>query len=200
MKRLIVICILACAAGFAGASVVNFDDLATPLNSGGMLYGAMPLNYEGFTWEPENVQSSWNVNDASKYDSVYGNSVGAVSGNVFASNSGGALLTVSGPVFDFVGVFITGWEQGNAFKSWSAKSVTAKGYREGSLVGEKTLTFSGNGYDWLEANFAGVDTVEFSTSAGKYWIMDDFTTVAAVPEPATMAIFALGGVLLRKRG
>jgi len=198
MKRIFALVIVVlCLTIQSNAMIINFDDLAANINDGyGMLYNEIPLNYQGLTWEPHNIVSGWNVNNGNTYKTVYKNSYGAVSPINFASNSGASLVTVTGPMFNFDGAYFSTWAMNNAFQSWSATSITVKGYNGTSLVGTATLSLSSNSFKWLDAGFQNITKLEITGGSGKYWTMDDFT----IPEPATICVLSLGflGILRKK--
>lgn len=196
MKRIVLLLAMLSMVGVAGATVVNFDDLPLTQNQGGMLWDVIPSQYAGFQWTPSG-NSGWNVNSGTTYKSVYNNSYGAVSADNFASNSGLAVATVNGTTFDFAGAYFSTWAQNNAVQSWSATSVTVKGFNGANLVGSTSINLSSTGFNWLSANFVGINKLEVSANAsGKYWIMDNFTYT---PEPMTLSLLGLGGLGLLRR-
>lgn len=196
MKKILIILVVLCLVSAASATVVNFDDLATNQNQKGMLWDAIPLNYQGLQWTPQG-DDGWNVNSGTTYKSVYNNSYGAVSNDNFASNSAIAVASVNG-LFDFAGAYFSTWAQNDAFQSWSSTSVAVTGYNGTTLIGSTSMNLSSTGFNWLSANFIGIDKLEITASQGTWWIMDDFT-YTPVPEPATLALLGLGGLLLRRK-
>jgi len=186
----------------ASANVIttlDFDGLATsqsfPTNKGTMYWDVLPTPYGGFSWTPSG-DSGWNVDRWSSYYTAYGNS-GTNSGN-FVSN-GNAPLTVStssASAFYFVSADFQTWAGSTA----PAGSVTVKGYKNGIQQYTKDLALSSTltTYGPPVANTA-IDELRISDASG-YWIMDNFKT-SPVPEPATMAFLAVGGLmtLIRRR-
>jgi hypothetical protein len=205
MKKFVLLLAMLSIAGVAGATVVNFDDLPTSqpwaAPYGNMSWDVIPATYQGLNWTP-NGDSGWNVNSGTTYQSAFGNSYGAVSADNFASNSGLAVATVDGTTFDFAGAYFSTWAQNNGFASFaggysSATSVTVNGYNGATLVGTVNMNLSSTGFDWLTANFVGVNKLEISSNSSQgYWIMDNFTYT---PEPMTLALLGLGALALRRK-
>ena len=164
----------------ASATIINFDDLAN---------GTIPSSYQGFSW------SGWAAFDGLSYQTSYGNTYGGTSANKFGYNGGGALIvtTTGGGLFNFNGADVSTWAQNNSFAGFSSHTLTVKGYNGVTLVGSVTVNLSTTQFLPLVANFNGINKLEFDNDGtdGHWWLLDNFTYNAAVPEPATVMAGAL---------
>jgi hypothetical protein len=183
---------LVAAAGPASASiVVTFDDLPTPNNDGGQLWGVLPVNYAGLTWT-----GGWEVADGPTYDSTYNNHYLPPSLNNFAYNDTGAftVTTADDTPFIFRGAYFSTWAQNDAYQSFSSGTVTVRGYSNNALVASATYNVPSNQFK-VESFFdVYVDTLTFQAdTSNKWWGMDNFT-YDPIPEPATIIIWSLLGM------
>ena len=157
--------------GLAVADVIYFDDITTGD------FEAVPLEYCGFNWGT----NEFGVVSDSAYSSYhYNNTYGSPSGEYAAFNDRGhnnlVITSISGNYFDFNGVSFSGWAQENLCYEFTATSITVNGYRDEILVGTVSMDLSASQYDWLQADMAGINKLEFVSSGNnKFWIMDDFT-------------------------
>jgi hypothetical protein len=179
----------------ASATIVNFDDLATP-NTDGPKWGTVPSSYQGMTW------TGWEVVKADggtlSYQTVYGNSYGAPSSPNFAYNGGTGYksISVESGSFDFGGARVTSFAQNNAYQSWSSRNLTIIAYNKEGSVGSTSVSLSASSFQPLPdaAMFQDITKLEFvGDGAGKYWGLDNFEftlspepTAPPVPEPTTM--------------
>ncbi|MEW6267231.1 MAG: VPLPA-CTERM sorting domain-containing protein [Thermodesulfobacteriota bacterium] len=172
-------------AGFAGAAVIDFDDLVSE--------NQVPSNYQGFNWS-----ESWYVYDDTSYMYYYGNTYGSTSGENAVFNGGGVMVsTVSGNTFNFLGAYFTGWASYNQSVWHTSESITVEGYYQGSLVGTASMNLSASQYDWLNAGLMGVDQLIFYSSGDSKWfLMDDFTYNTGAPVPIPGAVWLLGSGLV----
>lgn len=135
MKKFIAIAFLFGSLFFASnvlaSTILNFDDLLTTQNQGGMLWDPMPLNYGGLVW------TNWDVDNIATYKSVYNNTlVNNSSTNAVATSTGAMTVTAAaGGTFDFEGAAFSTWAQNNAFASYSASTLTITGWLNGTQVG-----------------------------------------------------------------
>ena len=114
--------------------------------------------------------------------------------NAACNGDGGDITLVSGSPFDFARACFSAWTQNDQIQSFSSTSITVKGFSGGSLVGEVSMNLAAC-FNWLDANFTGVDELLFASSgSSKWWLMDNFTyeDQASVPEPATVLLFGSG--------
>jgi hypothetical protein len=174
---------LFCITQQAHASILTFDEVPA--------LAPLPSNYGGFTWD-----ANFAVYSDAAYAS-YGNTYGSPSGDNAVFNSSGVLsiMTTSGSDFDFNGAYFTGWAQNNSAVSFTATSITVRGYNNGNLIGTASMSLPANSYQFLNANLAGVDELRFISSASsQWWLMDNFTfnaSVSAVPEASTLVTWSL---------
>jgi hypothetical protein len=129
IKKLLVLVLLGLPLLFiasgAESAIVNFDDLSTPNNDGGALWGVIPTSYAGYTWIV-----GWEVQENNSYNSAYNNSTNFPSTPNAAYNDTGAqtvTITRSG-LFDFTSAYFWKWTQNNAAQSYSASSVAVSGW------------------------------------------------------------------------
>jgi hypothetical protein len=176
----------------ANATVLTFDRIGTDdINS-------IDNGYGGFNWN-----NMYYIKDTYRPGSGYDN--GTVSGSYTAFNPFGtsASLTRTGSPFDFNSVYLTA--------AWKNDlSVTVEGFLGGVQKYSQTVAVNTAGPQLFNFNFAGVDTLKFSSSSASAslpssnnFAMDNFT-YKQVPEPATilgtLAFGTLGGsTFLKKR-
>jgi hypothetical protein len=202
IKKLLVLVLLGLPLLFiasgAESAIVNFDDLSTPDNSGGALWGTVPASYAGFTW------TGWEVQENSSYKSVYNNTYNFPSTPNAAYNGGTGNATVtitSSGVFDFTSAYFWKWTQNNAGQSWSAMSLAVSAFLNDVQVGStQTITLASSPAS-VNLGFSGIDEIRFTTAANKYWMMDN-ANMAPVPIPPTVWLLGsglIGLVGLRRR-
>jgi len=184
----------------AMATVVNFDNLPTPLfwvvpNA----YGDFGPLYGGLSW------TGWEVMNRPAYNAIYGqNEVALPSEPNFAyGGNDTATLTVSSvDPFNFLGAQFASWQGGQGL----ANSVAVRGYLGANLVGTVSMGLL-PAWAPLSGGIAGVDRLEFSTNLGTgmsagYFRMDNLN-YEPVPEPLTLlliggGLLAFGGLRRRK--
>jgi hypothetical protein len=195
--KLAIVAVGLAGAMSVGATIVTFDDLATPNTGGGASdWGLVPTSYAGLTW------TGWEVTKADgttgSYQAAYNNSYGSPSSPNFAYNGGSGNYTVStsGSAFNFNGAQVTSFVQNDTYQGWSSQSLTVNGYNGATLIGTWTGSLSANSFVALPAaaQFQGVTSVEFvsdNVNGGTYWGLDNFD-YTPVPEPTTI----ISGVLM----
>lgn len=208
-SRVLLLCLLAGTGQTTQAAVLNFDDLV--MNVSGVLN--LPTPYHGVLWgtlgDPDLF--AWgDVNYAAPGN--YGNSYHSPSGDIAASNYAGPVFAsmANGAAFDFNGAYFSSYTMYDLLQSDSARTLTLQGFNGANLVNSLTVGLN-IGYDWVQANFAGITSLKISSSNGLIpdyatrWMIDDFTynaTPSPVPEPATMTLALLGlgllGVMRRR--
>ena len=163
--------------GLAVADVIYFDDITTSD------FEAVPSEYCGFNWGTD----EFGVVSDSAYSSYhYNNTYGSPSGEYAAFNDKGhdnlVVTSISGDCFIFNGAYFSGWAQENQYNEFTATSIIVNGYRDEVLVGTVSMDLSASQYDWLQADMAGINKLEFVSSGNnKFWIMDDFTFNENIP-------------------
>lgn len=205
-RKLFPLTILGISSFSALADVINFDDLYTGTES------LISSSYAGFNWGP----NPYIVNDAWYMGSYYANSYGSPSGQIALFNGHGAqnFRISSVTPFDFNGAMVSTWAYHDGFDPMgcgvagfscggSATSLTIVGYNGSTYIGEVTTPLSSTSYQWVNANFENVTSLNLiSSGSPAWWLLDDFTynesltnnveDAGAAPEPSTMALFGLG--------
>ena len=197
-----------CLPGVALASVLNFDDLPTPISfdpgfgGGNLNYGTIPASYAGFTWT-----GSWAIVEDTTYKSAYFNTTVFPSAHNSTFNDSGETLIAtssSGPI-NVSTVSFAFWALHDASfqaNGGSSASVTVNGYLGATLVGSVSMDLAST-FAPLTLNFNNVDKLTFANdgSAGHYWLMDNLE-YEAVPLPPSLLLLGTGLVglgCLRRR-
>ncbi len=158
------------------AEVLTFDELTTD-----PYIASIPSGYGGLTWDMVGA-----VNENVYPDSGYERA--SVSGTYAAFNVLGEIGTVSGPVFDFNGVYlIAAWREG--------LNITVSGYNNGALLYETTVVVDLYEPTWFDFNYSGIDTLVFESFGGTdvlpnpyigpHFAMDNFTINEVITPPTT---------------
>ena len=167
---------LALAASFASATVVTFDDLATD--------GIVPANYAGLDWSA----SSWfqYAGEQAPYTPHSGERRATLGFDGSSATSAIGFLTPS----TFQGAWFAGFDGVN---------VAIDLYRGGLLVASTSTLNLGETPAFLASGYTGlVDRLVFRSNDPAFFVMDDLSFAAAVPEPASGAL-ALGGLVAAAR-
>ena len=180
-------------AGKGLGEVLTFDNITTE-PAGGVV---IPDGYGGFEWNSVGDHRFDVVNGSSQPESGFEN--GVVSDSYVAFNSyGNSSLILRDSAFDFEGAYLTAaWNDG--------LEITVDGYSDGFLEYTTTVIINTTNPIFFTFNYIDVDKLEFTAfggtnaglgGSGTYFSMDDFTYV---PEPTTLLLFALGGLMLRRK-
>ncbi|MCP5520985.1 MAG: VPDSG-CTERM sorting domain-containing protein [Verrucomicrobiales bacterium] len=172
------------------AVTVSFDDLATPSNNGGMLWGYVPGTYAGLNW---NTNPSWEVGKDATFLSVYHNTNPSPSSpNIAYNDTGWASMRIWDGSFVFEGASVRSWGYNNAFASYSAHQITVKGYLNGAYVGEVQLDLDAAAWQQLPGINGVVDELVWDTEGGERWFLMDDLQYTAVPDGgATLVLLGL---------
>lgn len=152
------------------AAVITFDEMA----GRGEQVGP---DYQGYKFAGFGVLNN-----------TFGYGTHATSGNVYAyAYCCGTVDTISSMtgVFNFVGADLS--SMGNTTESY-----TIKGYLGATELFSKLVTVTGQ-VAAFSFNFTGIDKISFSSGNGNLTLDNiKLTTTAAVPEPASLMLLALG--------
>lgn len=193
----------------AGASVIDFDDIAgVPGESSPHVpLGFIPAGYNGFNWD-----GGFNVmKQETFHSSRYNNTALFPSFDQAVTNNGSEVVSISSATpFDFLGGSFIAWGRDDQKADIASTSIGFRFYRGSTLVGDvvfdimtdqfRTISFSD---DWIR----GIHRVELISSTEgitdpnvmpTLWIMDDLVfdrepgTNNPVPEPSTAVLFIAG--------
>ena len=161
-------------APFASATVLSFDDIA-----GANDYLAVPASYGGLDWSG----ASWSVltSDMAPYSAHSGQ--GRVTMG-WGSDDGASTIRFNAPT-----VFDGAW-----FAGYTNASVRFDLFFQGGLVASSTTLSLTDTPAFLDAGWDGaIDAVVVSSGQHAFYVMDDFSFVAApVPEPGAFALMLAG--------
>jgi hypothetical protein len=187
-----VFCVLAMAALLFvmpahASTVLNFDDLTTPLSydagsPGIVSYGIVPVSYGGFNWG----EALWEVMGNADVNKYPGNTLSFPSQFNAIYPGNGLTSVVSSTPFSFQGAFLGSWVGGNN----AGSTLSVEGFLGGQSQGIITVALT-SAMAWTPIDFATVDQLNFTSNG--YYLLDNFTTSAPVPIPG--AVWLLGSGL-----
>lgn len=176
---------------FANAGVIlDFEDVA--VSTGANSIGGDRLS-NGFTFDSESdhthlANNSFDGNSGSTFLVVDG-FVGTNSLNIYQTN---------GDTFSISSFDLGEWNSGGGL----ATSINIIGFLVGGATINTTLNIDGilsvagsNNFESFNLGWSNLESISFSAATGSgssYWAIDNIDTSSAVPEPSTLAIFALG--------
>jgi hypothetical protein len=179
------------------AAVIGFEDLYPVLDKSAT--NAIPAGYAGFNWSSRFRLMTREYAAAS---TGVGYTNGMI-GNVVAYTSGAAgansVEMSSGDLFNFAGAYITSvWKM--------SQDVQVQGYYNGSLIYDTTIFTSSDRAYWFDFDFENIDRLRivpgingtdiYGTYRGSHLAIENITIV---PEPATLMLLALGGLLIKRK-
>lgn len=157
------------------ASVVGFDDLNFSYNQG------IPRVYNDLSW------NNFYVFSQDYFANSYNFNYSMPSGDIGAYNGYKRSASINSDVpFDFNGASFTHM----TYYEGVGPEITITGYLNGIIIDTVSMTLPGNHFEWLQANFQGIDQLTFQSS--DYWVMDNFTINATVPIPGAIWLFGSG--------
>jgi len=170
-------------AGAAQATLITFDDLEVPGTSNSNLPS---YSDQGFQFVPEivafNALASWHQ----------GNGNYNTSAALFNNRTNGVtrLSAIDAALFDLVSIDLDTVYANNGpspveFRAYSSSN---------ALVGTQGLTLTSDGWTTLNFTpaFSGVSYVEWTQTSGYHQFDNVLIDEAAIPEPATLALFGIG--------
>ena len=177
----------------AEATVITFDDVTTGTES------LIPNGYSGLLWNNFYVFDGTLMYPGSGYDN------GTVTEDYVALNGNPNPAAFSDAPFTFNGCYLTA--------AWNEDlNIQVEGFLDDTLLFSETVVVDPYEPTWFDFNFTGINRVVFTSwggtdaglgGGGTYFAMDNLTineSSAAIPEPSSMALLALGGLgLLRRR-
>ncbi len=192
MKKIVMVMMMILGIGICQGYVLTFDDITTE-PAGGVV---IPDGYSGFEWNSVGDHRFGVVNGSSQPGSGFEN--GVVSGSYVAFNSyGNSSLILRDTAFDFEGAYLTAaWNDG--------LEITVDGYFNNFLEYTTTVIVDTTEPTWFDFDYMGIDKLEFTAfggtdaglgGSGTYFAMDNFSFV---PEPGTIFLFALGGLIVKR--
>lgn len=197
-KQIILSAVIIGIVSQASVAMVDFENLYPALNKNSTT--TIPNNYAGFTWSSHFCLMTREYATTGTTGVGYKN---GMLGNVVAYTAGAAGTNTvemsSNNTFDFIGADIT--------SAWKMnQDVLVQGYYNQQLIYETTIITSSNRAYWFDFNFKGINRLRivpgnngtdiYSDYRGNHLAIDNITTV---PEPATLLLLGVGGMMLRKR-
>ena len=166
--------VLGVAASLASAAVLTFDDIGAE--------GTVPAAYGGLDWSA----AGWTAFDTEQ------DPYNAHSGNWRAATGWGADDAASLIRFPTPATFQGAWMAG-----LGGATVSFQLFAGGQLVASSATLDASATPTFLASGYAGmVDAVQVHSPAHAYFVMDDFSFTASVPEPQSVLLMALGLVLV----
>ena len=179
-------------AAYADLVTVTFDDVATPKNDGGAIWGNVPQSYAGLIWQgnPSGDGTDWQVITNASYNSVYSNTVVfPTSPNAAYNDTGSLTMTIDGKQsFYFDGAKVATWAANNNFVGYGSRYLTVTGYLNGLQVGQtgQDLTVPFAPLNMTVWGNPLVNELTFTANtSGTWWLMDN---LQYTPSPAPAAI------------
>lgn len=176
---------------YATTTVIDFDELYLGVQTSDFL----PTGYSEFDWSDNTM---WVT---SQLPSVLGSGFeyGTVGDASIVTGAGNAISMASSTPFSFLSANITSaWNTDHAF--------TIEGWLAGTLIHTSSGTTSYDKAYKFDFVFEGIDELRFipgtgtdvpGGGAGNHLVIDNITVIT--PEPCSLLLLGLGGLVLRKR-
>jgi hypothetical protein len=204
-------CLPMLATSLATAEIIDFEDVATPLNGDIFDTGTVSEGYRGFNWSTNWVGSTQAPAGSAK---VYHNIGSTASGYLTAIASGTRAMYLPGvfesPVNELTITRGETWNFGSMdlAAAWNTNlSVEITGLLAGNVLYTYSTTIATPGQmASLSLNFNGIDTLFIRSSggttayaggSGAHLIIDNLAF--SVPAPGAVALAGLAGLMGRRR-
>mgnify|MGYP000594871014 CR=1 FL=1 len=194
-SALVSLIIAACSfSNVANAGLIDFEGVAGTQQYDYISVSNSALDLgDGFFLSNQTASTFGTFIIGSNYNSSWGNAVSSgIHGLGFYNTI--SVIDKGGDIFDALSI-----NAGSVYDNNTSIRI------EGFLSGVLTNTFTTGNYNVFESsnvalNFVGIDSIKFSLVGGSSALIDDLVTSSVqVPEPSTLAIFALGMIGLASR-
>lgn len=187
MRKMALLLSLCAIAGVASANMLTNGDFEDPAGSGwSQWWGGNSNKYAPDPVEGDNCAGVWWMDDGIFQTVAIGAQAYTVSGNIMQNDLGnGRIGVIKAEVKDGAGNIW--WVQEIPI----SQNDPAGTWLSGSMIIDNTTA----GASQLTINLFMYDTLGWGSGAG----VVRWDNISVVPEPATMGLLALGGLLLRRR-